>query len=97
MKASQQKAKYLKYKSLNKASSKKKTPVILEDSESHSSSSSEEENSSSEEEHSMTYDSELGESDKSSYNATDTEEEDWKSGCRDLIIIDNLTNSTSNI
>ena len=44
-KASQQKAKYLKYKSLNKAYSKKKTPVILEDSESDSS-SSEEENSS---------------------------------------------------
>ena len=73
-KASQEKAKYLKYKSLNKASSKKKTPVILEDSESDSS-SSEEENSSSEEEHSMTYDSESGESDKSSDNATDTEEE----------------------
>ena len=31
-KASQEKAKYLKYKSFNKASSKKKTPVILEDS-----------------------------------------------------------------
>ena len=29
-KASQEKAKYLKYKSLNKASSKKNTPVILE-------------------------------------------------------------------
>ena len=43
-KASQEKAKYLKYKSLNKASSKKKTPVIQEDSESDSS-SSEEENS----------------------------------------------------
>ena len=48
-KASQEKAKYLKYKSLNKASSKKKTLVILEDSESDSS-SSEEENSSDEEE-----------------------------------------------
>ena len=45
----------------------------------------------------MTYDSELGESDKSSNNATDTEEEAWKSGCRDLIIIDNLNNSKSNI
>ena len=44
----------------------------------------------------MTYDSELGGSDKSSDNATDTEEEAWKSGCRDLIIIDNLTKSTSN-
>ena len=31
-KASQEKEKYLKYKSLNKASSKKKTPVILDDS-----------------------------------------------------------------
>ena len=51
-KASLEKAKYLKYKSLNKASSKKKTPVILEESESDSS-SSEEEYSSSEEEHSM--------------------------------------------
>ena len=40
-KASQEKAKYLKYKSLNKVSSKKKTPVILEDSESNSSSSEE--------------------------------------------------------
>ena len=44
-KASQEKAKYLKYNILNKASSKKKTPVILEDSESDSS-RSEEENSS---------------------------------------------------
>ena len=58
-KASQEKAKYLKYKSINKASSKKKTPVILDDSESESS-SSEEENYSSEKEHSMTYDSESG-------------------------------------
>ena len=53
MKASLEKAKYLKYKSLDKAS-KKKSPVILELSESDSS-SSEEEDSSSEEEHSMTY------------------------------------------
>ena len=52
-KASLEKAKYLKYKSLNKASSKKKTPVVLELSESDSS-SSEEEDSYSEEEHSMT-------------------------------------------
>ena len=75
-KASHQKAKYLKYKSLNKASSKKKTPVILYDSESDSSSSSEEENSfDEEEENSMTYDSESGVSDKSSNSATDTEEE----------------------
>ena len=47
-KASQEKAKYLKYKKLNKAFSKKKTPVVLEESESDSSSSSEEENSSDE-------------------------------------------------
>ena len=40
-KASQEKEKYLKYKSLNKASSKKKTPVILEGSENNSSSSEE--------------------------------------------------------
>ena len=45
----------------------------------------------------MTYDSESGGSDKSSDNATDNEEEAWNSGCGDLIIIDNLTNSTSNI
>ena len=45
----------------------------------------------------MTYDSESGGSDKSSDNATDTDEEAWKSGCRDLIVTDNLTNSTSNI
>ena len=45
----------------------------------------------------MTYDSESGESDKSSDNSTDTEEEAWKSGCRDLIIINNLNNSKSNI
>ena len=35
-KASQQKAKYLKYKSLNEASPNKITPVILEDSKSDS-------------------------------------------------------------
>ena len=59
-KASQQKAKYLKYKILNQASPKIKTPVILEDSE-RDSSSSEEENSSDEgEENSMTYDSVSG-------------------------------------
>ena len=74
-KASQEKAKYLKYKSLNKASSKKKTLVILEDSESDSSSSEEENFSDEEEENSMTYDSDSGGSDKSSDNDTDTEEE----------------------
>ena len=45
----------------------------------------------------MTYDSESGGSDKSRNNATNTEKEAWKNGCRDLIIIDKLTNSTSNI
>ena len=45
----------------------------------------------------MTYDSESGGIDKSNDNATYTEEEAWKNGCRDLIIIDKLTNSTSNI
>ena len=70
--ASLEKAKYLKYKSLNKAS-KKKSPVILELSESDSS-RSKEEDSSSEEEHSMTYDSESGGSEKSS-DDSDTEEE----------------------
>ena len=54
-KASLEKEKYLKYKSLNKAS-KKNNPVILELSNSDSS-RSKEEDSSSEEEHSMTYDS----------------------------------------
>ena len=45
----------------------------------------------------MTYNSESGGSDKSSNNSNDTEEETWKSGCRDLNIIDNLNNSKSNI
>ena len=96
--ASHQRAKYLKYKNLNKAFSKKKTPVILEESESNSSTSREEENSSDEgEENSITYDSESGGSDKSINNATDTKEEAWNNGCRELIVIDKLNNSTSNI
>ena len=45
----------------------------------------------------MTYDSELGGSDKSSNSATGTEEEACNNGCRDLIIIDKLNNSTYNI
>ena len=45
----------------------------------------------------MTYDSESGRSDKSSDNATNTEEEAWNNGCRDLIITDKLTYITSNI
>ena len=43
----------------------------------------------------MTYDSESGGSDKSS--DSDTDVEIWKSGCRELNIIDNLNNSKSNI
>ena len=45
----------------------------------------------------MTYDSESGGSDKSSNSATNTEVEAWNNGCRELIIIDKLNNSTSNI
>ena len=45
----------------------------------------------------MTYDSESGGSENSSDNATDTEEEAWKNGYRDLIIIDKLNNNTFNI
>ena len=44
----------------------------------------------------MTYDSESGVSEKNSDNS-DTEKEAWKSGCRELNIIDNLYNSKSNI
>ena len=43
----------------------------------------------------MTYDSESGGSEKSS--DSDTEEEAWNSGCRELNIIDNLNNSKSEI
>ena len=39
----------------------------------------------------------LGRSDKSSNNANDTEEEAWNNGCRELLIINKLNNSTSNI
>ena len=49
------------------------------------------------EKNSITYDSELGGSDKSSNSATDTEEEDWNTGCKELIVINKLNNSTSNI
>ena len=44
----------------------------------------------------MTYDSESGGSEKSS-DDSDTEEEAWKSGCRELNIIDNLNSSKSDI
>ena len=45
----------------------------------------------------MTYNSESGGSDKSSNSATNTEEEAWNKGCRELIIIGKLNNNTSNI
>ena len=45
----------------------------------------------------MTYDSGWGGSEKRSNIATNTEEEAWNNGCRDLIIIDKLNNSTFNI
>ena len=75
--ASHQRAKYLKYKKLNKAFSKKKTRVILDEpSEIDSSSSSEDDNSPDEgEKKSITYDSESGKSDESSNSTTDTKEE----------------------
>ena len=89
--ASHQRAKYLKYRKLNKAFSKKKTRVILDDpSESNSSSSSEADNSPDEgEKISIAYDLASGNSDESSNIATDTEEEVWNNGCRDEFIIDN--------
>ena len=68
------------------------TPVILEDSESDSSSSKEENSSDEGEENSTTYHSESGESDKISNNATDTEEEAWNNGCRELFVINKLNN-----
>ena len=46
---------------------------------------------------SMDYDSESGNSDESSNSATDTEEEAWNNGCRDVFVIDKLNNSKSNI
>ena len=97
--ASHQRAKYLKYKKLNKAVSKKKTRVILDElSERDSSSSSEDDNYSDEgEKNCITYDSESGESKNSGNSATDTEEEAWNNGCRELIVINKLNNSTSNI
>ena len=97
--ASHQRAKYLKYKNLNKALYKKKTPVIIDDpSESDSSPSSEADKSPDEgEKNSITYDSESGNSDESSNSATDTEEEVWNNGCRDGFIIDKLNNNKSNI
>ena len=44
----------------------------------------------------MTYDSESGVSDNSSNIATDTEEEAWNNGCRELIIINKLNNKLNN-
>ena len=63
-----------------------------------SSSSSEGDNSPAEgEKNSIAYDSESGNSDKSSNSATDTKEEAWNNGCRDGFVIDKLSNSKSNI
>ena len=75
--ASHQRAKYLKYKKLNKAFCKKKTLVIINDPpESDSSSSSEGDNSHDEgEKNSIAYDSELGNSDENSNIATVAEDE----------------------
>ena len=75
--ASHQRAKYLKYKNLNKAFSKKNTRVIIYDpSESDSSSSSEGYNSPVKgEKNSIAYNSESGNGDKISNSATDTKEE----------------------
>ena len=97
--ASHQRANYLKYKKLNKALPKKNTRVILDNpQESDSSSSSEDDNSPDEgRKKSMTYDSELGNSDKSSNSATNTKEESWNNGCRDGFFINKLNNSKYNI
>ena len=75
--APHKRAKYLKYKKLNKALSKRKTSVILDDPlESDSSSISEGDNYPGEgEKNSIAYDSESGNSDESSNSATNTEEE----------------------
>ena len=73
--ASHQRAKYLKYKNLNQAFSKNNTRVILDESESDSSISEKKNSSNEGEKNSITYDSESGESEKSSNIATDTEEE----------------------
>ena len=75
--ASYQRAKYLKYKKLNKAFYKKKTRVIIDDpSGSDSSSISEGDNSPDEgEKNSIAYDSESGNIDKSRNSATDNEDE----------------------
>ena len=92
-------AKYLKYKKLNKAFSKRKTSVILDDPlESDSSSISEGDNYPGEgEKNSIAYDSESGNSDKSSNSATNTEEKAWNNGCRYGFVIDKLNNSKYNI
>ena len=96
---SHQRAKYLKYKKLNKAFSTGKTRVILDDPlESNSSSISEDNNYPDEgEKNSIAYNLESGNSDEGSNSATDTEEEAWNNGCRDRFIIDKLNNSKSNI
>ena len=98
-KTSHQRAKYLKYKKLNKAFAKKKIRVILDDpSDTDYSSSSESHNSKNEDEKtSITYDSESGNDDKSSNSSTNNEKEIWNNCCRDGFIINKLNNSKSNI
>ena len=75
--ASHKRAKYLKYKKLNKAFAKKKTRVILDDPlDSKSSSSSESHNSQNEDEKNfIAYNSESGNDDESRNSSTDNEEE----------------------
>ena len=75
--AAHQRAKYLKYKKLNKYFAKKKTRVILYDtSDRDSSSSSEAHNSRDEDEKtSIAYDSESGNDDESSNSSIESEEE----------------------
>ena len=97
--ASHQRAKYVKYKKLNKAFSRKKNRVILDDPlESDSYSSSKGGNSTDEgEKNSISYDSESDNSDERRNSSTDNEEEAWNNDCRDVFFINKLNNSKSNI
>ena len=91
--AAHQRAKYLKYKKLNKAFSEKKTPkeetVILDDtSDSDSSSSSEDHNSPDEDDKaSIAYDSESADNDESRNSSIVSERNIWLNGYRDAFII----------
>ena len=102
--ATNQRAKDLKYKKLNKAFAKKNTPkeqtVILDDTlDRNSSSISDAYNSCDEDEkHSIAYDSEFPDDDKNSNSYIVSKENIWLNGCRDAFIIDKLKpNSKSNI